>query len=584
MRKIILSLVVASLCVICTRSWAASTSINIAINVTGSSQPTITALTLSNTTYTSSTKGTVVGDLVLSGANNSAATFALSGPDAVRFQLSSPCSGTSCSLEASGAEPDGYHDGKFLVFITPTLAGARGSGVVYPFTVNETVACNQTVASGGTETQIADAISAASAGQNVCFADGGSFTISSTVTVSKAVRLTGVNAKTTPANTVSGQIAAFIVTASNVTIDHLNAGGTIPASPPSDVCNTSLSEFIYVGGNITGPAVRYNKTNSFMCTYQYGDSTGGPTGVVHQYNYDSGTGYVNVLFDHASGAAGANQVSNNWWQNGTPASGETNLYPFAISSDTVSAGVTFTNNIATNNPLWHCYDAHGGTDIRYISNYALACLATTTGVINMGPPPAETRPRINNNFIDLGNLTFNCCDALVDLATSGTTINCTGGDGNGCQAMNNTELFSNPGCTLNPIGAQGGTINGTYTVSGNNCSGAPATMAPPVLTTDQPSDGFVAGQSNGVIGKITVTVTPPFPSYVGGWPNYGGWPGTFSLGGPDAARFQICVDGQHLCQAAGGTGPGSYNITITGTLNGLSNSPQTSGTITLTGT
>jgi hypothetical protein len=119
-------------------------------------------------------------------------------------------------------------------------------------------------------------------------------------------------------------------------------------------------------------------------------------------------------------------------------------------------------------------------------------------------------------------------------------------------------------------------------VSGNSCGGNPATMAVPVLTTDQPSNGFVAGQSNGVIGKITVTVTPPFPSYVGGWPNYGGWPGAFSLGGPDASRFQICVDGQHLCQAAGGTGPGSYNITITGTLNGLSNSPRTSGTITLT--
>ena len=122
MRKIIPSLVVTSLCGFTTLAWGASTSINVAINVTASSQSTITGLTLSNTTYTSSAKGTAVGNLVLAGANNSAATFALSGPDAARFQLSSPCTGTSCSLEASGAEPDGYQDGKFLVFITPALA------------------------------------------------------------------------------------------------------------------------------------------------------------------------------------------------------------------------------------------------------------------------------------------------------------------------------------------------------------------------------------------------------------------------------------------------------------------------------
>jgi hypothetical protein len=91
----------------------------------------------------------------------------LSGLDAARFQLSSPCTGASCSLEASGTERNGYHDGKFLGFITPTLAGAGGSGVVHPFVVNETVSCNQTVASDGTQTQIASAIGAASAGQTV---------------------------------------------------------------------------------------------------------------------------------------------------------------------------------------------------------------------------------------------------------------------------------------------------------------------------------------------------------------------------------------------------------------------------------
>jgi hypothetical protein len=78
---------------------------------------------------------------------------------------------------------------------------------------------------------------------------------------------------------------------------------------------------------------------------------------------------------------------------------------------------------------------------------------------------------------------------------------------------------------------------------------------------------------------------------VGGWPNYGGWPGTFSIcegsgctpGAQSTPHFKICVDGQHLCQAAGGTAAGAYTVRISGALDGLSNSGQTSGDITLTG-
>jgi hypothetical protein len=79
--------------------------------------------------------------------------------------------------------------------------------------------------------------------------------------------------------------------------------------------------------------------------------------------------------------------------------------------------------------------------------------------------------------------------------------------------------------------------------------------------------------ANGVIGKITVAVNPAFASYVGGWPNYGGWPGQFTVS--DTTHFQICVDGQHLCA----TPAGQHKISITGILHGLRNSPRTSGTI-----
>jgi hypothetical protein len=550
----------------------------------GGGTSTITGLSLSSTTYTSSTAGTNVGTLTLAGTNNGTATYTLSGPDAARFQLSSSCTGASCSLQASGSEPDGFHDGRFLVFVTPTLAGARGSGVVYPFTVNETVTCNQTVTTGFAASNITSAIAAASAGQNICIQ--GSGTVASNVAVNKGVRITGVNSTSNPSITVSGQIVAFNVTANAAQIDHLTASGTIPGSPATNVCNSTLSGFVSTGTGISGFTATYNKTSSFMCDYVYGDTTTGLSGLVHKYNYSSGSGYVGVACDICVG--GSNVVNNNTWKDGAPATGEVNLYPFAISGDAISVGVSFTNNIVINNTLWECYDAHGGTDIYWTSNYALACNAHgNSSALAVGPISGRnaTRDRVNSNYIDAGTA-GSCCDAIVDEAVSGTSLICTGGDGQGCQVENNTALVSGASCSGWILtGAAGGTLTGTQTVSGNVCTGAPATMAAPVLTTDQPSNGFVAGQANGVIGKITVAMTPAFPAWVGSWPYASGWPGTFSVGGTNSGGFVICVDGQHLCQSATGTPAGTYNdFTITGTLTGLSNSPQTSGTQTVTGT
>jgi hypothetical protein len=293
---------------------------------------TITGLTVSNTTYTSSTQGTVVGNLVLSGANNGATTFSLSGPDAARFQLSSPCTGASCSLQASGTEPDGFHDGRFLVFITPTLGGAKGSGVVYPFTINETVTCNQTVATGFTAANITSAISAASAGQNICIQ--GSGTVASTVNINKGVRLTGVNSSTNPTITVSGQIKAFTVTASNATLDHLAAIGTIPASPNFDTCNgNSFFLSTSTSAALSGLTVAYMNLSNFWCEFVYGGagSGGSVTGLVHKYNYSTGNAYASATCDPCVGGVGANVMSNNLWQNGTVKSGEVNSYPFVAS-------------------------------------------------------------------------------------------------------------------------------------------------------------------------------------------------------------------------------------------------------------
>jgi hypothetical protein len=295
----------------------------------------------------------------------------------------------------------------------------------------------------------------------------------------------------------------------------------------------------------------------------------------------TGDGEAGMLCDPCSNST----IANNVEQDMATGLGEPNTYPFVASSDAVSTSVLFQNNSVFNNPGWECFDNHGGTDIHWFNNYCLAA-GNNTAINSPGNGgQINTRPRVNGNVIDQGRAACPGCNTIVVVAGGGGTLTCTGGDGLGCQVENNNIHFgsADSGCGMMATGADGGTLNGLVTVSGNSCGGNPATMAAPMLTTDQSGNAFVANQPGGVIGKITVAMNPAFPSYVGGWPNYGGWPGTFSLGGPNASSFQICVDGQHLCQAAGGVATGSYNITITGTLNGLSNSPRTSGTITLTG-
>ena len=527
------------------------------------SSQTISAVGLTNSTYTSSVAGTVVGNITTIGTNDGATTFALSGPDAARFQLSSPCTVASCSLQASGSEPDGFHDGKFLVFITPTLAGARGSGIVYPFTINETVACNQTVANGGTQADIASAITAAPTNGVVCFADGGAFTLASAVTIPKAVRLTGVNAKVAPAITQTSGFVMFNPTAGGVKIDHLKATGFNALNNNN---NCTGAGFVSNTGSINGLTIIYDVLDTFGCAAQLNTVAN----FIGEYNYIHNISYGGFV---CAPCTTTSTISNNMIFDialAFPVS--QNSYPIVMSgSGAVSSNVTVQNNAVINNHTWECYDAHQGTNISFLSNYALSCSAGNT-FFNM---PANggsglVSPIINSNVIDRGTTAISGENSIV-MGAFGGSLTCT----TGCTINNNIIRFDG---SSSYIASDDG-----VTLSGNTL-GTPATMAAPTLTTDQPANGFVAGQANGVIGKINVVMSQAFPTWVGGWPNYGGWPGTFSIGGTDATQFQICVDGQHVCQKPGGTPAGTYNITLTGTLNELINSPQTSGTITLTGT
>lgn len=572
---------------------------------------TITGLTLSGATYpASSGQGTVIGSLQLTGTNNSNTTFALSGPDAARFQLSSPCTGAACSLQASGTEPDGYHDGLFHVFIKPTLAGAKGSGVVYPFEVAELPTCSST----STIANLSSTISSASNGQTICVSSG-SGTISSGITVSHSIRVTGLTAgavaaagsawySAVPNITFSGaSILAFNVTVGGAQFDHLKAtaSATLATNNTGGSCGggTTYPNLINASVAFTGLTVAYVQTSNFMCDYVFGGGTTSTsvTNVSTKYNLSTGAGYAAMTCDPCTSAT----WSNNQNFNMTVDTGSGNSYPFVFSGDALSTTATVTNNTVVNNTVWTCYNQHGNTDIVWTSNYGLACnaQATQSGIANMtgigGTPATATRPRWNSNFLDQGTGAFTAgFGSIVQVAGSGGTLTCGTTVGvNDCEVENNTVLgfLDNSSCTQIIVGADGGTLTGTQTVSGNSCSGTRATMAAPTFAVDAAGGNFLAGQANGLIGKISVVMTPAFPAWVGGWPNYGGWPGTFSIcegsnctpSGTTTTHFQICVDGQHVCQVAAGVPAGSYTIRVAGALNGLSNSPQTSANISLTG-
>jgi hypothetical protein len=141
MRRFLISLLSLAALVIPTKSWEASTSSNLAINVMAGQA--IAAVSLSNSSFTGgAASGTVVGAISVTMSPASPAfsgSLSLSGTNASSFQI------VGSNLETNGALAAGAYN----VNIVATEAGTSGSPFTQAETITGTTAATSTVESPG---------------------------------------------------------------------------------------------------------------------------------------------------------------------------------------------------------------------------------------------------------------------------------------------------------------------------------------------------------------------------------------------------------------------------------------------------
>jgi hypothetical protein len=405
-----------------------------------------------------------------------------------------------------------------------------------------------TMITGG---DLAASISSLPSGGTLCL-NGGSYSVSAQITLSKPMTLYGVS---NPQITTSG--SGFDITSPNVTLQGIGMKGTADNRTGA-------------GSSCSGPAAirieaiansNINILNNTINYYECGIVLSGTD--TFKIN---GNNLLNIVYSGIT----TFPASNGTFDGNTVTDVDTtgplreNAYGLVASgpAGTPSFNLTFTHNAVFNAPTWECFDNHGGNNIQWRYNY---CLAGGSGNSAMNMPGNGQNPEnngvVDDNQIDRGvsQLPF---DSIVMVAGNGGGL--TGGEVmNNLIAMDGTHCYS--------------TIDASVTQSGNTCNHNPAQITSIAVS----NSSFLHGQPNAVIGQINVNMSLPFPSWMNstyGFPN--GWPGSLAITGSNPGGFQI-LNGQ-LLQAPGGTPAGSYNVTIVAALHGLKNSPQQT-TITLTG-
>jgi hypothetical protein len=238
------------------------------------------------------------------------------------------------------------------------------------------------------------------------------------------------------------------------------------------------------------------------------------------------------------------------------------------------------NNTVINAATWECFDAHSGSALQWLNNLCVYYGATTNAAYNNG----TIAPDESDNIVVLGNV----MDAGIKTSIGSSiwtlcgNVSCNMNDGlSGTNRVeNNTQLFDQSAVTTFVVGASPmvSTVNNTANI-------APQTVSGVTLASGNPSATFVANRPNGEVAVLRVQMSGNY------WQFPTGLPGTLEVGGTNSGGFHICDDSPHavrtatVCQASGGTPPGTYNdFTVIVTLHGMKGSPATipAGSLTLT--
>jgi hypothetical protein len=473
------------------------------------------------------------------------------------------------------------------------------------------VFCNSMVTNG-------QSISLPSSG-TLCI-NSGTYNLSSGLTVSNSITITGWPVQNPQINTTSsgsyvppvfmpkitqtptGGFTIFDVTANNVTIQGLWADGT-GKNIAAGSCGSDV--FTIEESGVTGETVVGTVFSNFTCGVE-----GNRAGVLNASgNVSHDDTYT--AFNCSPCTGQTSTWANNLVYNEGTGQTNSNSYPFTASSGgsgTQDQYVTMQYNSVFYNPVWECYDSHDGAHITWDHNLCVgwgeSIFASSprypTG-INYGATGAGYTIHdgiITNNVVDYGTSLYlynNNGGMLQNSITTCSDSGCTGTTevATPFTISGNTLLMgSSNGCVMyyttlvNPTNNNGGTPCGPGGYD-------PETVSSITLSANT----YTAGQPNHTIATINVNMRDTLWQSAGiqsgssstANGNFPMPPGVLTLNSSSPSGCAQIV-GNQLIQSASGSPVGNpgCTVTITATLpganmNGAGSSSYTSGSFSLTG-
>jgi parallel beta-helix repeat protein len=237
-----------------------------------------------------------------------------------------------------------------------------------------------------TSGSIASQLAATPAGGTLCL-NGGSYSVSSTVAVTKTVKIVGVGSPKIT-QTFTGDV--FSVTAPNVTIQGLTMVGANRRRTGESCSGTGA---IAVGA-VSGVKILSNTADSFTCGIQLS----GTSSFAVSGNRLSRIKYAGITtYPASNGTIDGNTLTD--VDHDGPL-GE-NAYGIVVGGD-VSRSIVVSNNAVRNAPTWECYDTHDGQSIDFLNN---TCVAPgRVGINHVNSGIADPSGRVEGNTIDAGGI------------------------------------------------------------------------------------------------------------------------------------------------------------------------------------
>jgi hypothetical protein len=233
---------------------------------------------------------------------------------------------------------------------------------------------------------IAGELTNTAAGGTLCL-NGGSYSVPSTISVTKAVTVLGVNSPRLT-QTFTGDF--FRIGAANVTIQGLEMTGANRNRTGESCSGTGA---ISVGA-VSGVNIVANKADTFTCGIQLN----GTSSFTVNGNQLSRVKYAAIVtFPATNGVIDRNTITD---LNVDGPLGE-NAYGI-VASGNLSRNIVISNNMVNRAPTWECYDTHDGQSIDFLYN---TCIAPgRVGINHVNSGITDPSGRVEGNTIDAGGI------------------------------------------------------------------------------------------------------------------------------------------------------------------------------------